>query len=304
MWLDRPFRVMNTGVAAWLQTGDARQGNRALDAVERFFLQVEWRLSRFRADSEVSILNRERRIRPSRMLLDLLGQAEAMRLESGGVFNVLSGASVIAAGYDRTFDEIGSGTTLRLPPAAPAAPTTTLAPVFQANGDVSLPAGALLDLGGIAKGWAADRAATFLGGLGPACVDAGGDIRVAGIWPAGECFTIDVEDPFRPESSLQTLSLSGGGVATSGIGKRWWRAGGEMRHHLIDPRSGQPADNELLSVTVQADTALEAEVAAKTAFILGEADGRDWLAARGMTAVFVMRNGAWSSDFRDTLLVR
>ena len=254
---------MNTGVAAWLQTGDARQGNRALDAVERFFLQVEWRLSRFRPDSEVSILNRERRIRPTRMLLDLLGQAEAMRLESGGVFNVLSGASVIAAGYDRTFDEIGSGATLRLPPAAPAAPTTTLAPVFQANGNVSLPAGALLDLGGIAKGWAADRAATFLGGLGPACVDAGGDIRVAGIWPAGE-----------------------------------------MRHHLIDPRTGQPADNELLSVTVQADTALEAEVAAKTAFILGEAAGRDWLAARGMTAVFVMRNGAWSSDFRDTLLVR
>ena len=45
MWLDRAFGVMNTGVAAWLQTGDARQGNRALDAVERFFLQVEWRLS-------------------------------------------------------------------------------------------------------------------------------------------------------------------------------------------------------------------------------------------------------------------
>ncbi|MEO6063347.1 MAG: FAD:protein FMN transferase [Thermoflexales bacterium] len=304
MWLDRSFRVMNTGIAAWLQTDDTRRGNRALDAVERFFLEAEWRLSRFRSDSEISTLNRERRIQPSRMLLDLLRRADAMRRASEGVFNALSGASVIAAGYDRTFDEIGPGTTLRLPLAAPPPPTHALSLAFHADGAVSLPEGALLDLGGIAKGWAADRSATFLGRLGPACVDAGGDIRVAGAWPDGAGFTIDVEDPFRPESALQILSLSGGGVATSGIGRRWWRAGGEMRHHLIDPRTGQPADNDLLSVTVQADTTVEAEVAAKTAFILGEAAGRDWLAARGMAAVFVMRNGAWSSDFRDTLLVR
>ena len=295
---------MNTGIGAWLRTDDARQGNRALDAVERFFLQAEWRLSRFRSDSEVSILNRERRIHPSRMLGGLLHEAEAMRLATGGIFNALSGAGVIAAGYDRTFDAIGSGAGLRASAAAPPPPMDGLSAVFHPGGAVSLPGGALLDLGGIAKGWAADRAATFLGALGPACVDAGGDIRVAGPWPEGEGFSIEIDDPFRPDTPLQTLSLAGGAIATSGIVKRWWRAGGEMRHHLIGPRTGQPADNDLLSVTVQAGAAVEAEVAAKTAFILGETAGRAWLAARGLQAVFVMRDGAWSSDFRDTLLVR
>ncbi len=290
---------MNTGIAAWLLCADRRQAERALDAVERFFLQVEYALSRFRADSEVSALNRLRQARPSRMLLDVLRDAQVMRADTGGIYDPLTGAQVIAAGYNKTFDAIGTGVTLRGPENPPPGPASGARIGFLPDGDVSLPEGALLDLGGIAKGWAADRAADFLARLGPCCVDAGGDIRVAGAWPEGDGFRVEVEDPLQPVAILDTLTLSAGAIATSGIGKRWWLRHGEVRHHLIDPRTGRPADNNLLSVTVRAPTAVEADIAAKTAFILGEGEAWPWLDARELTALFVYRDGAKVSNLRE-----
>jgi len=300
MWRERTFRAMNTGVAAWLLCGDRRQADRALDAVERFFLQVEYALSRFRAASEVSALNRQRRVRPSRMLLDVLRDAQVMRADTGGIYDPLTGAQVIAAGYDKTFDAIGSGVTLRGLAASTGFPASGGRIEFHADGAVALPEGALLDLGGIAKGWAADRAAEFLARLGPCCVDAGGDIRVAGAWPESEGFRVEVEDPLQPAAVLDTLTLSAGAIATSGIGKRWWLRNGDVRHHLIDPRTGQPADNNLLSVTVRAPTAVEADIAAKTAFILGEDEAWPWLDERELAALFVYRDGAKVSNLPST----
>ncbi len=299
MWRERTFRSMNTGIAAWLLCGDRRQADRALDAVERFFLQVEYGLSRFRSDSDVSALNRLRRVRPSRMLLDVLRDAQVMRADTGGIYDPLTGAQVIAAGYDKTFDAIGTGVTLRGPEDGRPMPASSGRIEFLQNGEVALPEGALLDLGGIAKGWAADRAAEFLARLGPCCVDAGGDIRVAGTWPEGDGFRVEVEDPLQPAAVLDTLTLAGGAIATSGIGKRWWLRNGEVQHHLIDPRTGRPADNNLLSVTVRAPTAVEADIAAKTAFILGEDAAWPWLDERALTALFVYRDGAKVSNLRD-----
>ena len=300
MWRERTFRSMNTGIAAWLLCADRRQADRALDAVERFFLQVEYALSRFRADSEVSRLNRLRRARPSRMLLDVLRDAQVMRADTGGIYDPLTGAQVIAAGYDKTFDAIGTGVTLRGPEDAQPEPASGGRIAFLPNGEVALPEGALLDLGGIAKGWAADRAAEFLARLGPCCVDAGGDIRVAGAWPEGDGFRVEIEDPLQPATVLDTLTLAGGAIATSGIGKRWWLRNGEVQHHLIDPRTGQPADNNLLSVTVRAPSAVEADIAAKTAFILGEDAAWPWLDEREFAAMFVYRDGAKVSNLRES----
>jgi thiamine biosynthesis lipoprotein len=103
----------------------------------------------------------------------------------------------------------------------------------------------------------------------------------------------------QPAAALDTLTLAGGAIATSGIGKRWWLRNGEVRHHLIDPRTGQPADNNLLSVTVRAPSAVEADIAAKTAFILGEDAAWPWLDARELTALFVYRDGAKVSNLRE-----
>ena len=119
------------------------------------------------------------------------------------------------------------------------------------NGQVRLPQGTSLDLGGIAKGWIAEQAAGVLANYSPACaVDAGGDMFFLGL-PEGEMsWAVEIEDPRDPLATLTTLEVGPGAVATSSVVKRAWHQGGERRHHLIDPRTGEPAATDWLSVTV------------------------------------------------------
>jgi thiamine biosynthesis lipoprotein len=145
---------------------------------------------------------------------------------------------------------------------------------------VRLPPGARLDLGGVAKGWAADRAARRLGATGPALVDASGDIAASAPPRGAPGWAIGVADPGDPGGQLALLCLARGGVATSGRDYRRWRRAGRWWHHLIDPRTGLPAETDVVSATVVAPTALDAEVAAKVALLLGQRVGLAWLEAR------------------------
>ena len=145
---------------------------------------------------------------------------------------------------------------------------------------VTLPAGVRLDLGGVAKGWAADRAARLLAAAGPALVDAGGDVAISGPMADGSPWPIAITNPFAPEDSLGLLLLDRGAVATSGRDYRRWRRGGVEQHHIIDPRTGRPAQTDVLAATVVAPDGPSAEVAAKCALILGSDAGLAWLHAR------------------------
>ncbi|GAB4440390.1 MAG: hypothetical protein OHK0015_36320 [Chloroflexi bacterium OHK40] len=149
---------------------------------------------------------------------------------------------------------------------------------------IALPAGAGLDLGGSAKGWAADRAARKLAAYGPALVDAGGDIAVTGPRADGSPWPVGVADPLHPGAELDLLLLSAGGVATSGRDLRRWHHGGVEQHHLIDPRTGQPATTDLLAATIVGPDVQEAEMAAKVVMLLGRDGGLHWLAARPQLA--------------------
>ena len=148
---------------------------------------------------------------------------------------------------------------------------------------MTLETGFRLDLGGIAKGWAADRVLARLLRTGPALVNAGGDVAAAGRpWPVG------LE---TPEGTI-TLQLEGGGLATSGRDRRRWLQDGEERHHLIDPASSRPAEGDLLTVTVAAPAAAEAEVLAKALFLAGDAAHAVAEAdALRLPAVLVTRDG-------------
>ena len=96
----------------------------------------------------------------------------------------------------------------------------------------------------------------------------------AGLWP------VTVDDPFRPGEIIATLGLGACGVATSGTDYRRWKQGGRWNHHIIDPRTGQPAQTDLISATIIAPTVTQAEMAAKTALILGSQRGLEWIEAR------------------------
>ena len=247
----RTFRAMGTDIELLV---DADEADVQLDAAAAEFERLEELLSRFREGSELSQLNRAGSLTAGPDLRRVVELALAARERTGGRFDPTVHDALVGAGYDRTFDEI----------ADTAAPTATPRP---ARGGVSITGteivlgdGVHLDLGGIGKGYAAEHAAEILAIAGPCLVNAGGDIAIrGGSWPVG----VETAD-----GSL-TLELSVGGLATSGRDRRVWRRNGRELHHLIDPRTGAPAESDLVRVTVVAGDAVDAEVAAKDLFFAG-----------------------------------
>jgi thiamine biosynthesis lipoprotein len=149
-----------------------------------------------------------------------------------------------------------------------------------------------VDLGGIGKGLAVRWAAEALAGAGKATlVEAGGDLQAGGPGPYGDGWLVGVEDPRGGSEPLAVLSLTDRGCATSSIRLRRWSVDGRPVHHLVDPRTGGPADGGLLSVTVVAADVARAEVWSKALFVAGRAHVR-WLAdERGIAALLVGTDG-------------
>ncbi len=254
--LQRRFDAMGTNIELLL---DAPAGGRS-DAVLRWaeaeFERLEQVLSRFRRDSELSALNRNGMIEASLDLLSVVELALSAREQTGGLFDPTVHDALVAAGYDRSFPELA---------ACGQAPRENRrnscgGSVHLDGRTIRLQPGTHLDLGGIGKGYAVDRVADQIALTGNCLVNAGGDLAVrGGAWPVG--VTTDL-----------TVELTRGGIATSGRDRRCWHRGDEQLHHLIDPRTGAPAETDLVRVTVVAGSATEAEVLAKLAFLGGEVD--------------------------------
>jgi FAD:protein FMN transferase len=248
------FTAMGTEIELLLEADDSS----LLTDVEAEFRRLETILSRFRSDSELSRLNKEGEGHVCPELLEVIELAVEARAASGGRFDPTVHDAVVAAGYDRSFELLpGVGCWAAAAPARVGGAVT----IDRTTGHVALECGYRIDLGGIAKGWAADRALAVLVTAGPALVNAGGDIAAAGrVWP------IAVE----AGSSKITLGLDDGGIATSGRDRRTWVRNGEVAHHLIDPATGLPAESDVVTVTVAAGSASEAEVLAKMLFLAGD----------------------------------
>jgi thiamine biosynthesis lipoprotein len=201
------------------------------------------------------------------------------------------GEALHTAGYDRDFRQITSASAANPKVPAPV-PDWHLIQCDPRRRTVSLPAGMRLDLGGSAKGWTATLVARRLGRRYPALVDAGGDIAISGPRRDGSPWPIEVADPFHADRGLELLMLRRGGVATSGIDYRRWLQHGKWQHHLIDPRTGEPAMTDLLTATVIAPTLSLAEMAAKVVLILGAEPGLPWLTHQpDLAGLLVHRDG-------------
>jgi thiamine biosynthesis lipoprotein len=148
-----------------------------------------------------------------------------------------------------------------------------------ANGLVRRPPGMRFDLGGSAKGYAADSSAAMLDGHASFAVDVGGDIAFGG--DAGLPRIVVVEHPFDHRRDLR-FPLVRGAIATSGLASRIWHTpGGGFAHHLIDPGTGMPAWTGVVQATAMAPTAVAAEALAKAALCAGPEAGVLMLAAHG-----------------------
>jgi FAD:protein FMN transferase len=272
------FRAMGSQMSVWVVTEDEQTARTRLIAACAFIRAVETRLSRFRPESELSRLNtlRGSTFKMSPLFAEILDDALRAAEFTEGLYNPTVLNALESAGYDRTFEAIEDD---QNQPAsvAPFQSDWRGISLDRPESTVVLPIGVSLDLGGIVKGWTAERAADILAPLGPCLVDAGGDIAVrsspfdqAG-WPIG------IADPQDPDSDLALLLVHNRGVATSGSDFRRWRRGDQSQHHLIDPRTGRPADTDLSTVTVVAADAVEADVHAMVAMILGSLEGCRYL---------------------------
>ena len=288
------FRAMGSGISIALQS-PGRYAHKALDEAAGWFHQLERSLSRFDPDSDLCNLNRSSGA-PTHVaspLWEAIRVALAAAEATEGLVTPTLLQAVELAGYDRSFDRLPTEQDAPLPRQTSSG-SATLAPDFrgivldQKNQTVKLPIGMQLDLGGTAKGWAADTITARLGEMGAIQVDAGGDIAMSGPMLGGQAWKIAVDSPMQPGAILGVVQLAWGGIATSGRYYRKWRRNDVWQHHIIDPRTSCPAATDVVSATVVAATAVAAEVAAKRVLILGSKQGLEWLESEPTLAGLVV----------------
>ena len=267
---------------------------------------VDLACSRFRTDSEICTLQASHPAQVtsapqptvSQQVSPLLAEAIAVALRAAelteGDVDPTVGAAMSAVGYDRDFEEIQR--------AGPTARPVTVRTVpgwreVRLEGRIlTMPAGIQLDLGATAKAWAADRSAARIAqraGCG-VLVSLGGDIAVAGPAPEGgwrirvQDVTGDPEE--TPDGPYALIAIRDGGLATSSTKARRWQRGGDVLHHILDPRTGLPAETVWRTVSVAAGTCADANAASTAAVIRGRA-ALGWLAGLGLPSRLVDATG-------------
>jgi thiamine biosynthesis lipoprotein ApbE len=283
----------------------------ARELLESDIAALDLACSRFRPDSELVAVGHAARGAPGPVTVavsPLLAEAvevalRAARLTDGDVDPTVGGA-LAALGYDRDYRELTglAATTRGAAGPGPGGVGARLIPGWQsvaidvAAGQLTVPAGIQLDLGATVKGWAADRSAARLAehlGCG-VLVSLGGDTAVAGPAPEGG-WQVRVQDktglPSEPaDGPSQVVAIRDGGLATSSTAARRWRHGGDVLHHILDPRTGLPAAPVWRTVSVAAASCADANTAATAAIIRG-AHAPAWLGGLRLPARLVAPDG-------------
>jgi thiamine biosynthesis lipoprotein ApbE len=293
------------GTQVWLLVTDPAQLAEGRRLLEADLDAVDRACSRFRPDSELMRLGAVAGLavpaggRPdgvstaevSPLLAEAIAVAlRAARLTDGDVDPTVADA-MSALGYDRDFALLpDTGPPVRL--TVRAVPGWRQVGFDEPSRRLTLPRGVHLDLGATAKAWAADRSAARLAGaLGcGVLVGLGGDIAVAGP-PPEDGWRIRVQDVTgRPEDlpagPAAVVAIREGGLATSSTTARRWRRGGDVLHHILDPRTGLPAPVHWRTVSVAAATCVDANTASTAAIIRGP-QALDWLSNLDLPARLV-----------------
>lgn len=290
--ITRLFRAMGCNMSIQLDADEADA--HLLDAVPGWFEEWEQSLSRFRDDSELSQVNRNpgEWQHVSDVFWQVFQLSHDMYIFSGGLVTPAVLPSLENAGYQFSFEpgKPFSGSSVHL--SSSGVPDMGDIEYRADRQEIKLPEGMRLDFGGIAKGWSAHQTMLKLKEFGPVLVNAGGDISISSPRLNGQPWKVGIIDPLEPERDIVHLSLTAGGLATSGKDYRAWRQNGIFRHHIIDPRSGEPAMTDILTSSVFAATVMEAEAAAKVLFIRGVEDEESWLVQHpNMAALQVTDDG-------------
>jgi FAD:protein FMN transferase len=287
IWLAREDVAMGTAIRVELWCEDAARGNAAIDEVMAEMHRIDRTMSPHKADSELSIINRDAARVPvalSNEMFLLLVQAQRFSQFSQGAFDI----TYASAGclYDYRDGVAPSAAALERGRAAIGWKNLELD--ARTRSVKFARSGMRIDLGGFAKGHAVDNAAAILArhGIHHAHVAAGGDSRVIGD-KRGRPWTIGVRDPRQADGLAALLPLEDTAISTSGDYERFFLQNGVRHHHIVDPATGA-SPSAVRSVTVLAPDGLTCEALSKTVFVLGVQRGMELIESlQGVDAIVV-----------------
>jgi thiamine biosynthesis lipoprotein len=271
-WIARDEAIMGTAIRVELWCDDRAAGDAAIDAVIDEMHRIDRAMSPYKADSELSRLNREAALAPvavSPELFDLVARSIGFSQLSGGAFDITYASIGHLYDYRR-----GIRPTDEAIAHAQAAVGYRHLILDEATHTIRYAReGVRIDLGGFAKGHAVENAAAILAqrGVEHAIVTAGGDSRLLGD-RRGRPWNIAIRDPRRAGEVVALLPLADVAISTSGDYERFFEEGGVRHHHLIDPRTGR-SPRDVHSVTIVAADGLTSEALSKTVFVLGVEQG-------------------------------
>ena len=217
--------------------------------------------------SEIFRLNTEKSVVVSKDTAALLSDALALCDRLDGCFDLTVYPAVQAWGFTTGDYRVPTDSELK----ALSDKIDYTAVTLSDDGRVSLPENVMLDLGAVAKGYAADVSRTILAAnkAQAAVLNLGGTICLYGKKPDGSRFTVGIADPENPAGYFGYLSCDDTTVATSGGYERYFEHGGKRYIHILDPATAAPVDNGILSVTIVSDSGAFADAASTALFVMG-----------------------------------
>lgn len=240
----------------------------------------------------------------SEYLAALLSQGLSITRESDGAFDIA--IAPLTSLWDFTAED---------PKAPDDADIQKVLPLCSSDGvtidgqDITLPSDDIqFDVGAIAKGYIADRLKDFLvkKGVNSAIINLGGNVLCIGSKPNGTPFKIGIQKPFADRNETEAvMDIAGKSVVSSGIYERCFKQGGKLYHHILNPQTGYPYDNGLISVTIISDQSVNGDALSTTCFALGLKDGLKFAEKKGVQAVFITEDYElhYTDGFQDEINV-
>jgi thiamine biosynthesis lipoprotein len=288
--------------------------------IELLLAQIDRQMSTYRSDSELSRFNRDRSrdwFLVSRDTAHVVAAAQRISEQTQGALDVTVGPLVRLWHFGPGGSSTGAAHPTRPPPAESVNKARDT--IGYEKLDVRTEPPALrkdverleVDLSSIAPGFAVDRIAAYLSGQGVKnfMVEIGGEVRARGVRIDGAPWRVGIERPLTDRRELLlAVPLVDAAIATAGDYRKFFEIDGRRFSHIIDPASGQPVDHSVGSVTVVADTCIEADGWDTALLVLGQERGYACAEKHGISALFVMRNGelataratsAWHDRFGD-----
>ena len=273
----REFFAMDTFVSAKVKGFAAKD---AAGGVSTLVRELDSKLSRYTSGSEISRINSEAETVLSDEMRDYITELLEVGKMSGGKFDIALGAVSDLWSFNDS-------------PRVPSTDELTEALSRSGSGKLSLSGntltradGCIVDLGSAGKGIALDKVKSYLSDkkISSAVVSVGGSVLLYG----KGSFNVGVRDPWGEAGrSVMTVKLGAGCVSTSGSYERCFEQGGKRYHHILDPDTGLPVENGLVSVTVISDSGLLSDALSTACFVLGAEGGAKLAAKYGCEAIFI-----------------